>query len=390
MKNFFSLIFLNYLRLIAKIQLAKIKLLNPKLQIVGITGSAGKTSCLLACEAVLKDHFKVKTNYGGNSESGIPLSILDIKITDFKILDWIKIAILSPIKLLTNWKTYDIFLVEMGIDSAKEPKNMAYLLKIIHPDIGIFLNVTSVHIQNFNSLDNIAQEKARLINSLNHHGFAILNINDPLVTKYTQITLAKKIAIKPFKVKSPRFAFPPAQELTFGAAAALAQIFNITPDFSNYQAPPSRCSLFKGINNSTIIDSSYNSSLLATTEMLAVLKSSPSPRIAVLGDMRELGQASKTEHEKLYKIALNSADLIISVGVETQKYFGPKSEKFLNYKKALDYLLKNLPKNSTILVKGSQNTIFLEELVKGLLADKSDSKLLCRQSPYWQKLKSSL
>ena len=76
-----------------------------------------------------------------------------------------KIAILTPFKLLTNWKIYDIYLLEMGIDSAKSPKNMPYLLSIVKPDIGIFLNVTSVHLENFSSLDKIAEEKAKLVNT---------------------------------------------------------------------------------------------------------------------------------------------------------------------------------------------------------------------------------
>jgi len=388
MKKSLSLLFLHYLRLIAKLQLFKIKKLNPKLKIVGITGSAGKTSCLLACETVLKPYFRVKTNYGGNSESGIPLSILNIKISNFKPFDWLKVALLAPLKILIDWQTYDIFLVEMGVDSAIEPKNMGYLLKIIRPEIGIFLNVSSVHQENFSSLDAIAQEKARLIQSLPHTGTAILNINDPLVSKYTQAILAKKVIIKPIKIKSAQFAFPLAQELTFGAATALAETLNVTPNFDKYIAPPSRCSVFPGIKNTTIIDSSYNSSPLATIEMLNVLKSYSSPRVAILGDMRELGIASQKEHENIYKVALKSADTVISVGSETTKYFDSQAIKFRNYFEANEYIKEHLLSHSTILVKGSQNTIFLEEIVKELLANKSDIKNICRQSPYWLKVKS--
>lgn len=378
---------LNYLRQFARLQLFKVKTLNPKLKVVGITGSAGKTSCLLACETALKPYFRVKTNYGGNSESGIPLSILDIKISNFRTIDWLKIAILAPIKVITNWRVYDIFLVEMGIDSQHEPKNMGYLLKIIRPDIGIFLNVTSVHQENFDSLDAIAKEKARLITTLRHTGTAILNLNDPLVSKYTQATIAKKISIKPVKVKLEKFVFPAAQDLTFGAAAALCQALGVKADFSDYLAPPSRCSFFPGIKSSYVIDSSYNSSPLATSEMLAVLKSFPSPRIAILGDMRELGSVSQKEHETLYKTALKSADTIISVGKETKKYFGDKAIKFNNFSEVNHYLEKHLPSKATVLVKGSQNTIFLEEVVKYLLAEKIDIQYLCRQSPYWLKVK---
>jgi len=139
MKQKIGLFFLFYLRFFARLQLKKIKLLNSKLITVGITGSAGKTSTLLATEAALKPNFRVKTNYGGNSESGIPLNILGFKNPDFTLLSWLKIALLTPFKLFINWKIYDVYLFEMGIDSAKSPKNMSFLLSIITPDIGIAL-----------------------------------------------------------------------------------------------------------------------------------------------------------------------------------------------------------------------------------------------------------
>jgi len=389
-KKYLSLIFLNYLRLFARLQLFKIKLLNPKLKIVGITGSAGKTSTLLASEAALKPNFKVKTNNGGNSESGIPLNILGFKNPDFSFLSWLKIAILTPIKLLTNWRIYDIYLLEMGIDSVKSPKNMSYLLSIVKPDIGIFLNVTSVHLENFSSLDQIAQEKAKLVNTAE---IAIINHSDSLVKKYTKNK--KIINIKPIKIDIPNFILPSIYDISLGAALSIAKVLKIDERTAlenlknNFHLPPSRASILEGINHTTIIDSSYNSSPLATTEMLNFLNSYPSPKIAVLGDMRELGAASELSHQNLYKTALNSVDEIISVGPETSRYFGPKTKKFLYWWQAAEYLKNNLPENSTILVKGSQNTIFLEELVKEILKNKADNSKLCRQSRYWLNLKKN-
>jgi len=122
--------------------------------------------------------------------------------------------------------------------------------------------------------------------------------------------------------------------------------------------------------------------------MLSFLASYPSPKIAVLGDMRELGAASKISHQNLYQTALNSADIIISVGPECSRYFGSKAKKFMFWWQASDYLKNNLPQNATILVKGSQNAIFLEELIKELLKNKSDISKLCRQSKYWLKIKT--
>ncbi|MDD3998588.1 MAG: Mur ligase family protein [Candidatus Shapirobacteria bacterium] len=393
MKQKISLLFLKYLRFFARLQLAKINLINPKLIIVGITGSAGKTSTLLAAEAALKPNFRVKTNYGGNSESGIPLNILGFKNPDFSLFSWLIVALLTPFKLLTNWKIYDVYLVEMGIDSAQSPKNMSYLLSIVKPDIGVFLNVTPVHLENFSSLDQIAEEKAKLINNTQ---IAIINKSDALVKKYSKNK--HTISIKPVKIDIPNFVLPSIYDISLGAALAIANYFKINNSSSinniknNFHLPPGRSSVLKGINNSTIIDSSYNSSPLSATEMLNFLASYPSPKITLLGDMRELGAVSKISHQNLYKTALNSADTIISIGPLTSRFFGSKAKKFMYWWQASDYLKNNLPQNATILVKGSQNTIFLEELIKELIPTNKlkhylSNDLICRQSKYWLKTK---
>ena len=97
---------------------------------------------------------------------------------------------------------------------------------------------------------------------------------------------------------------------------------------------------------------------------------------------------SKLSHQNLYKNALKSADIIISVGQETSRSFGSKAQKFMYWWQAADYLKNNLPQNATILVKGSQNTIFLEEAVKEMmLEEKLANNLLCRQSSWWLSVK---
>ncbi|MBI2465489.1 hypothetical protein HYV64_05090 [Candidatus Shapirobacteria bacterium] len=415
MKNFISSFVLTYLRLLAHIQLSKIRLLQKikgkKLTIVGITGSAGKSSTINACESTLQDYLKVKTTAGSNSESGIPLNILGIKVSSFTPVDWLKYCALALRKLFANWESCDIYLVEMGIDSPTEPKNMSYLLKIVHPDIGIFLNVNLTHSQEFEKtisshligdqktskvIELIGAEKAKLVNSLPSTGYALINTADPTVLKTTLTLRAKKIILKPVHLDFPHYAPPTDFDISISAAINLAKVFGvdektaITGLKQNLILPPSRSSLFSGINDSTIIDSSYNSSPLATTAMLQVLSKHNSPRIAILGDMRELGDESPVAHQKLYQQAVKVANTIISVGPETQKYFGDKSIKFLYWWQVGEYLLshKELLKNATILVKGSQNTIYLEELVKQLLADKSDESKLCRQSSYWLDLKT--
>ncbi|MBU4210887.1 hypothetical protein KKC08_03015 [Patescibacteria group bacterium] len=397
MKKQISFFFLNYLRILAKIQLSKTKLLctikyKSPLTIIGITGSAGKTSTLSATYAVLKNHYKTVTNFDANSESGIPLNILGLKIDNYSCTNWLKIAFLAPIKLLTNWKTYQVYIVEMGIDASYSPKNMEYLLTIIKPQIAVFLNVTPVHLTNFSSLNQIAQEKAKILKNAK---YAILNLKDPLVKKHSQ-TNTNIIPIKPIKIKTKKYPLPQIYQISFGAAIAIAKILGIKKSIAikniqkHFKLPPGRASTFKGIKNSTIIDSSYNSSPLACQESLKFLSRFHSPKIAILGDMRELGKQTKKSHQNLYKFAQKHSDKIISIGPETTKHFGPKAKKFTYWWQATGFLHHH-PKfisKSHILVKGSQNTIFLEELVKSLLKNKSDSSKLCRQSPYWLKLKT--
>ena len=394
MKKNLSNLVLNYLKFFARLQLSKVrfiqKLKKKQLDIIGITGSAGKSSTLFACQAVLSSHFKIKTNDGYNSESGLPLSIIGLKITNYNIFSWLKIIFLCPIKYLINWQTYDILILEMGVDSPIWPKNMDYLLSIVKPNIAIFLNVSSVHLINFKNIDQIAQEKAKLVNSAKT---AIINDQDKLVKKYTQTK--NIISLTPTKIKFDNFYLPDIYQVSFGAALSLARLFNINYDqaITNLQTkfilPPSRSSILEGIKNTTIIDSSYNSSPIACQEMLKFLSQSKAQKtIAVLGDMRELGDSSQEEHQKIYDLATKSTDLIISVGPETTKYFGDKSQKFNNWWTAAEFLKDQIKGDETILVKGSQNTIYLEELVKSILKNPADTAKLCRQSPYWLKIKA--
>ena len=393
MKKNISLLVLAYIKFFAKLQSKKIRFLQKikrkQLDIVGITGSAGKSSTLIACQSIFPKKYKIKTNNNCNSESGLPLSLLNLKINDYNFLAWLKIIILCPIKLLILWKSYDILILEMGIDSASWPKNMDYLLSVVKPNIAIFLNVSSVHLMNFKNIDEIAKEKAKLVNQAKT---AIINSQDKLVKKYTQNK--NIIEIIPTKIKFDNFYLPDIYQISFGAALSLARVFNINYQEAvkniqtNFVLPPSRSSILDGIKNTTIIDSSYNSSPVACVELLRFLTTFKTKKIAVLGDMREIGDSTKMEHQKIYDLATKSADLIISVGPETTKYFGDKSQKFSNWWTALEFLKNQIKGNETILVKGSQNTIFLEELVKSILKNQSDIFKLCRQSKYWLKTKN--
>ena len=366
MKKSLTLFVLYYLRFFARL---KLKQISPI--IIGVTGSAGKSSCVAAIEAVLKEKFKVKTTGTGNSESGIPLSILNLKMTDYSTWDWLRVLILAP---FAKTEKYDVLVAEMGIDELIWPKNMDYLLSIIQPKIGVFLNALPVHTMQMKSVENIFKEKSKLISSLPADGYAVIN------SKYQIPTKAKTVYFK-----DDGTPIPPAM--------SVGKIFGINTSYqqlaASIQLPPGRWSIFKGINNSTIIDSSYNSSPTPTINALKKLSDIRNPKseirrhIAVLGDMRELGNLAGKYHKEVFILAKECADEIITVGPLFKKFVKTKYQ-FETAFQAGQFLQDFIKSGDVILFKGSQNTIFLETAVEMCLANKSDVSKLCRRGKFWE------
>ncbi|OGD54629.1 hypothetical protein A3J78_01760 [Candidatus Beckwithbacteria bacterium RBG_13_35_6] len=454
MKQLLINIFLWYLRTAAKIQLIKIK---P--EIIALTGSVGKTSLRNAIYAVLKDNFKCKKSAKANSETGIPLDLLGLHPKDYSLIDWLKLSLLVPWKLLTNWQKYAYYIVELGVDDPYPPKNMEYLLRFIHPDIAIFLNVALVHSLQFGKLTTkevdfktekekqefllkaIAKEKGRIITSLSEDKTAIVNSDDPLVMEQAEKSKAKKfyfgkklrdqqedapgidkfLKIGDYEVNLDgcKFEFeylknnyilklpyllPEYYGYTFAAAILTAISLKIPIDLAtnnlatNFKSPPSRMSVFKGIKDTIIIDSSYNASKTATLGALDLLKkinissnNKKRSKVFVFGDMRELGEEAKVEHIEVAGKISEVCNRVVLIGPLTKEYVLPvvsgkiKYKWFTNSWEASSWLKENLYSGELILIKGSQNTIFTEIVVEALLADKKDIKKLCRRGKFWDR-----
>lgn len=448
MKKSFALFILYYLRFFARLQLNK-KLFG---QIIGITGSAGKSSTRNAIHAVLSRRFKVKTSFKANSESGIPLDILGLEMQDYSLFDWLRVCLLAPWQLLSNWQSFDYYLVEMGIDSPKPPKNMSYLLSVIQPDNGVFLGANINHGFAFDHLVSeanperrraqiiraIASEKAKLILSLPKSGCAYLNMDDKNVDQLCQPAQAqirsfgaqKKhdlqfvelkhqleknviqstfvfafhhgkiqekfgLQIKNFLLaKHYAYSLAPAILIGLDAGLTLSEIkLNLE---QNFHLPAGRASTIPGINHSLIIDSSYNASAMADLIELAGQLPNQGRKIALLGDLRELGELTASTHQAIAELAANNFSQVYLVGESMQKFALPilkektelKVEHFPNAKTAGRAIAKLLQKNDLVLVKGSQNTIFLEEAIREMMREPNKAaQLLCRQSQWWLQVK---
>lgn len=441
MKKILSYALLTYLRLCAQLQLKKMGA-----QVIGITGSAGKSSTMEAVAAILQDKYTIKVGRKANSESGIPLNILGLEPKEFTPQEWLSLALKAPLQLLTNWKKYDWYLIEMGIDSPFPPKNMGYLLKILMPTIGILTTVEAVHSEAFDPvvsepdpalrknalITEIAKEKARLINALPENGLAVISADNPFVTTAcspqaplatfgTQANATVRILEVEYKKESTIFHFqchkkncsisftgyylPTHFADTCAAALCVAEHIGIPLDEAcraiekNFLIPPGRATLLKAINGAHILDSSYNSSAQPLLDSLAVLVKIPAQRkLALLGDMRELGSMTKEEHVRVATAATKILDEVVLVGPHMKEYALPVFETagliahwFSTAYQAALYLKANLRTDDILLVKGSQNTLLLEIAIAELLADPTEIETkLCRRGSFWDSQRKQL
>lgn len=443
MKKFFIWGLLYYLRFFAKISL----FIN-KPKIIGITGSVGKSSARNAVEAICKDNLKFKAIKEGNSETGIPLGILGIDPGHYKLADWIRVMISAPFKI-NNLRGINYLIVEMGIDSPYPPKNMDYLLTIVKPDISVVLNVHPVHTEQFDKtvdknfkgeerlqaiIKKISEEKFKIITK-NHPKIGIFNEsasfhptgvtgtklmifghNNDADVKFSgykvdlKATMFKYLLTKENKeiaINVKNFVLPKGYWEIFAATILIGHALNLsdiqikTGLEQNFSMPASRGSLFTGIRDSIIIDSSYNASkapVLTYLELAHQLaEKERRPLVFLFGDMRELGEEAKAEHQQVASEIINKVSQLYCVGPLTKQFVvsevtGKIKEVkwFENSVEAGQYLEKHLPYRSIVLVKGSQNQIFLEEAIKKILKKKNDINNLCRQSDFWMSKKQIL
>jgi UDP-N-acetylmuramoyl-tripeptide--D-alanyl-D-alanine ligase len=178
----------------------------------------------------------------------------------------------------------------------------------------------------------------------------------------------------------------------FACSVSVENSINILE--SNFSLPPGRFSIFKGVKNITIIDSSYNSSLKPLIDALGLLGkiAESRRRVAILGDMRELGSMSEKMHTEVAVEIMKNSDVAILIGPNLAKFTVPilkkndfKFKNFESFNKAKKSILELINNKDIVLVKGSQNTLFLERVVEMLLENPEDKEKLCRRGTFWNK-----
>ncbi|MDD3679850.1 MAG: Mur ligase family protein, partial [Candidatus Shapirobacteria bacterium] len=344
---------------------------------IGITGSYGKTNTVKAIEVVLKKHLNtITTDTNLDSTYNLPITILKIS------------------------RQTEVAILEYCVDQANE---MIEHLRLVKPTIGIVTGITPVHSEKnmLGSIGGIMKEKGRLIESLPKNGRAILNFDDPWVVKmankapcpiitygskpdfdfyFDKVRVTKtgttlnahfKVDNKPVsrKVSLRLLGQHFAQEAM--AALAVASLFNIDPDEScrslaKLTALPGRMSLETGPKQSLLINDSLRANPASTTAGLKTLSiiNHQGPRIAVLGEMGELGQYQEQEHYRVgqYLAKLGNIDYLVALGPATKKIVQgaiegsfPKKQIFYanNHQEAAEILKKLLNSKTLWYLKGS-------------------------------------
>lgn len=422
MKNILRKLVLRLLKKMAKKRMKKFKG-----KVIAVTGSVGKTSTKDAIYTVLNSQFKVKrSGKSMNTDFGMLLTILDIESGYSNALKWSWLLV----KAFYNSRFPDhseVLLLELGVD---KPGDMDFLLSVVKPDVAVMTSIAPVHLAEgqFKDLKDIFEEKKKAVDALGENGMAVLNVDNPFLSylakgrgKKGTITFGKKNEANCFasaikqSVEGMSFVFNFRDKKYEVKANVLGeyQVYVLMPalicadlmgmDMENailalerYVLPPGRMTIIPAKEGATILDSSYNSSPEALKEALKVLGAvgEGKRKVAVLGNMNELGDEAASLHKMIGEIVPEYADVLLTVGGDAKLIAEKAEEKGMDSKnihtfrsapEAAEYFVDKVKKKDVILVKGSQNRVRLERFVKELMANPDDAKeLLVRQERVWE------
>lgn len=421
MRNFLKSIVAFNLALLAR---AVVRRYRP--HIVMVSGSVGKTSTKDAVAAVLATRFFVrKSEKSFNSEFGVPFTIFGVRNPWGHPLAWFSVVKGALALLLLPNHYPNMLVLEVGAD---RPGDLSRILRIATPDLVVVTRLPEipVHVEAYTSPEAVREEEFSPAYALAAAAPLIVPADDDYARESALRTSARLISygisddaavrvsdIGFYESKGKvegmaakvsiaeesgnlvvRGSIGKTQLLPAAAALAAALALGIAlPEalaaLESYEPPPGRGRILFGKNGSIIIDDSYNASPAAVEEALETLKTFPHAkrRIAILGDMLELGRYSVMEHGRIGALASESADVVAAVGIRARAFAAVKGNAevmlFDNARAAALALPDIVRAGDVVLVKGSQS-IRMERIVEALLADPSDAPRLVRQEQEWK------
>jgi UDP-N-acetylmuramoyl-tripeptide--D-alanyl-D-alanine ligase len=360
--------------------------LQHPIPVVGVTGSNGKTSTKEMVAAILGQHFQVLKNKGNfNNLIGVPLTILSME------------------------PRHQAAIVEMGINV---PGEMARLVEIAGPTVGLITNVQPAHLEGLNSLEEILKEKGKLWFSLGPEDLAVVNLDDERLAGLSKEIRARTVTYSLTKAGADvRLS---SEVLTEGGASSfslnlggqsisaclpvlgLHHVGNalaaaatgwgmglsaelIAAGLKYYQPMKMRMQMHRLSKGRILIDDTYNAnpgSMLAAVRTVT-RESRGQPVIAVLGDMRELGTESAALHREVGRhvaslgvsqlITLGQMSLELADGARRGGLAASAHRHAENHEEIVTWLRDHELEGAWILVKGSRG-MTMERVVEGILA----------------------
>jgi UDP-N-acetylmuramoyl-tripeptide--D-alanyl-D-alanine ligase len=387
--------------------------------IVAVTGSVGKTSARSAIAAVLARSFRVRASTGNfNNELGVPLTILGVASAPGRSPFAWAALFFRAFRLAYGRVDPDfpkVLVLEMGAD---HPGDLMYLAAIAPPDVAVITAVAEAHTEYFGSIDGVAEEKGTLVEVLPERGWAVLNADDPRVAAMADRTgagvmryglgsdadvRAENVTIESamgtvftrfgLVMDGQRFETTLSGAVGTGAVsaalagAAVASVLGVDPKLipfglAAFQPAPGRLRVLSGIKKTTILDDSYNASPRAAGLALDTLMALPADdgarRIAVMGDMLELGALTEEAHRQVgAKAADAGVDVLIGVGPRSKSLCDGARERGMSQDlvfhmhdalEASHFLQDRLRPGDVILIKGSRG-MRMERAVKDLMSE---------------------
>ncbi len=349
------------------------------IRVIGITGSVGKSTTKEMIAEVLSQRYRTLKSPGNlNNEIGLPLSILR----------------LSP--------GYQRAVLEMGF---YVPGEIAFLCDIALPQIGVVTNIGTVHAERAGSQEAIAQGKSELVQALPEDGVAILNFDDPWVRKMEEKTRAQVFFyglsseadlwadnVEGQGLEGIRFRLHYKRETLYVRvpligrhsvhtalrAAAVGLVEGLTWqeifDGLNLGHTQLRLVAVRSKTGALILDDTYNASPESMLAALNLLDELDGRKIAVLGDMLELGQYERQGHEMVGLRAAQVTKILLTLGprahmiAEAARRAGMQKTSILEFEtleEIVNWLDENLSKNDSVLIKGSHG-LRMDRIVNAL------------------------
>ncbi|MBI4118448.1 MAG: UDP-N-acetylmuramoyl-tripeptide--D-alanyl-D-alanine ligase [Parcubacteria group bacterium] len=421
---------------------ARLVLGKYKPKIIAVTGSVGKTGTKDAIRAVLEQSFFIRgSKKSYNSEIGVPLTILGAENAWGSPFLWLKVFFEGLLLILLKNHYPDWLILEVGVD---HPGDMRRVTQWLVPDVVVLTRFSEVpvHLEFFPSREALVGEKKILARALKADGVLIVNADDAEVQALRQGHQGTSFSFgfgesADIRGTSERLAYdqtgmpngmtveiqqggskeevsiknvlgrPVLYSVLAASAVGIAlgiPLKNIAKASASLSTAPGRMRTIRGVQGSLIIDDSYNSSPGAAREALETLQeigiktsetdpASGGRKIALLGDMLELGKESAAEHKKIGALAKEICNVLVTVGVRSSWFEeGARAKKmkkadifhFGNATEAGEFLRGFLREGDVILVKGSQSGIRLERAVKLIMAEPNRAReLLVRQEDEW-------